>query len=72
MTAGDDVVRAGPAGLLHHAWRGERLGRVTHLGWGQAASAGPRWAAPEWGGNGWLLGQARLSAGFRPTVSFVI
>jgi hypothetical protein len=47
MTAGDDAVRARPAGPLHHAWRGERPGRVTRLGWGQAASAGPRWAAPE-------------------------
>jgi hypothetical protein len=46
-TAGDDIVRAGPAGPLHHARRGERPGRVTHLGWGQAASAGPRWAALE-------------------------
>jgi hypothetical protein len=47
MTAGDDAVRAGPAGPLHHAWRGERPGRVTRLGWGQATSAGPRWAALE-------------------------
>jgi hypothetical protein len=47
MTAGDDAVRAGPAGPLHRAWRGEGPGRVTRPGWGQAASAGPRWAAPE-------------------------
>jgi hypothetical protein len=47
MTAGDVAVRAGPAGPLHRTWRGERPGRVTRLGWGQAASAGPRWAAPE-------------------------
>jgi hypothetical protein len=46
-TAGDDAVRAGPAGPLHRARRGERPGRVARLGWGQAASAGPRWAAPE-------------------------
>jgi hypothetical protein len=42
MTAGDDVMCAGPAGPLHHAWRGERPGQDTRLGWGQAASAGPR------------------------------
>jgi hypothetical protein len=46
MTAGDDAVRTGLAGLLHRAWRGERPGRVTHLGWGQATLTGPRWAAP--------------------------
>jgi hypothetical protein len=46
MTARYDAVRAGPAGPLHCAWRGERSGRVTRLGWGQAASAGPHWAAP--------------------------
>jgi hypothetical protein len=44
---GDDVVRAGPARPLHRAQRGERPGRVARLDWGQAASAGPRWAAPE-------------------------
>jgi hypothetical protein len=36
--------------------------------WGRPGN----WAAPVWGGNGWLLGRARLPAGFRPTVSFVI
>jgi hypothetical protein len=46
-TVGDDAVLAGPAGPLHRARRGERPGRVTCLGWGQAASAGPRCAAPE-------------------------
>jgi hypothetical protein len=40
-------VFAGLAGPLHHARRGERPERVTRLGWGQAASAGPRWATPE-------------------------
>jgi hypothetical protein len=46
-TAGDDAVRAGPTGPLHRARRGERLGRVARLSWGQVASAGPCWAAPE-------------------------
>jgi hypothetical protein len=47
MTAGDDAVCAGPAGLLNRAWIGERPRRVTRLGWGQAALAGPRWAVPK-------------------------
>jgi hypothetical protein len=38
------------------------------FGWGRTGN----WAAPVWGGNGWLLGRVRLTAGFRPTVSFVI
>jgi hypothetical protein len=46
-TDGDDAVRAGLAGPLHRARRGERSGWVARLGWGQAASAGPCWAAPE-------------------------
>jgi hypothetical protein len=46
-------------------------GRAAQLDWGQAASAGPRWAAPEWGGREWLLGLAQLPAGFRPTASLV-
>jgi hypothetical protein len=36
-------------------------------GEGRPASAGPRWAAPEWGEKGWLLGRARFPTGFRPT-----
>jgi hypothetical protein len=36
-------------------------------GEGRPASAGPRWAAPEWGEKGWLLGQAWFPAGFQPT-----
>jgi hypothetical protein len=39
-TAGDDAVRAGPAGPLHHARRGK--GRD-----GSRASVGPRWVALE-------------------------
>jgi hypothetical protein len=42
MTAGDDAVRAGPARPLHRTQRGERPRRDACLGWGQAASAGPR------------------------------
>jgi hypothetical protein len=46
-SSGTMVVRAGPAGPLHRAWRGERPGWVARLDWGQAASAGPCWATPE-------------------------
>jgi hypothetical protein len=35
-------VRAGPAGPLHHARRGERPGRVTRLGWAALGCAGVR------------------------------
>jgi hypothetical protein len=41
-------------------------------GEGRPASAGPRWAAPEWGErNGWLSGRARFPTEFRPTASLV-
>jgi hypothetical protein len=47
LSSGTTTVRAGPAGPLHRARRGERPGWVARLGWGQAASAGPCWAALE-------------------------
>jgi hypothetical protein len=57
----DASVAAGPP--LCCARRGQ-----AGFGWGRLCN----WAAPVWGGNGWLLGQARLPAEFQPTVSFVI
>jgi hypothetical protein len=35
-------------------------------GEGRPASAGPRWAAPEWGEKGWLLGRLGFQPGFSP------
>jgi hypothetical protein len=41
-TVGDDAMRAGPTGPLHHTRRGERLGRVTRAGVrGKGVAAGP-------------------------------
>jgi hypothetical protein len=54
---GEGGVRDGPL-----ASAGGRL-----LRWGRPGN----WAASEWGGNGWLLGRARLPAEFRPTTSLV-
>jgi hypothetical protein len=59
-SSGTTAVRAGPAGPLHRA---PRLG-AGRFGWAVLGCAGVR-------GKGWLLGRARLSAGFRPTVRIV-
>jgi hypothetical protein len=42
MMAVDDTVHVGPAGPLHRARRGERPGRVAHLGWAALGCAGVR------------------------------
>jgi hypothetical protein len=71
---GDDASRwAAPGPCLLRAWRGGCPGRAARLGWGQAASLGQarQLGRAGVGGNGWLLGRARLPAGFRPTVSLV-
>jgi hypothetical protein len=68
----DDTSRwAAPRPWLLRAWRGGCPGRAARLGWGQAASLGHAGLRRS-EGKGWLLGRARLSAGFRRTVSFVI
>jgi hypothetical protein len=40
MTAGDDAVRAGPAGPLHRAWRGQ-AGQLGRAGGGKRMVVGP-------------------------------
>jgi hypothetical protein len=51
MTAGDDAMRAGPAGPLHRAWRGQ-----AGFGWGRPGN----WAAPV-GGKRMVVGPGSAS-----------
>jgi hypothetical protein len=63
LEEGNDASRwAAPRSWLLRAWRRGCPGRAARLGGEQAASAGPRSAAPEWGeGSGCWVG-----LGFQP------